>query len=56
MNCPVCSDGKVIIKENRRKKPFGRCLRCGLLLFVNLPLGIEKLRRLSKTGKDRDFF
>jgi len=46
MNCPLCND-KVLVQESRRKKPFIRCDRCGLLLFVNKPFGIKKLRKAT---------
>ena len=38
--CPLCSEIKAV-KINRRSKPFLRCDRCGVLMFVNRKAGIE---------------
>ena len=38
--CPLCSEIKAV-RINRRSKPFLRCDRCGVLMFVNRKAGIE---------------
>ncbi len=38
--CPLCSEVRTI-RINRRSKPFLRCDRCGVLMFVNREAGIE---------------
>lgn len=54
MKCPICLD-KVEVRESRKKKPFIRCDRCGLLMFVNKPFAIKKLREAaSKKDSNKD--
>lgn len=40
--CPLCSEVRTI-RINRRSKPFLRCDRCGVLMFVNREAGINLL-------------
>jgi hypothetical protein len=38
--CPLC-DCMQPVRQNRRQKPYFRCDKCGVLMFVNNPLGIR---------------
>ena len=55
--CPLCSEMK-IVRVNRRSKPFLRCDRCGVLMFVNRKAGINLISRgetidTRVVGKDK---
>ena len=55
--CPLCSEIKVV-RINRRSKPFLRCDRCGVLMFVNREAGINLISRAKAidtgvVGKDK---
>ena len=42
--CPLCSEVRTV-RINRRSKPFLRCDRCGVLMFVNREAGINSISR-----------
>ena len=42
--CPLCSEVKPI-RINKRSKPFLRCDRCGVLMFVNREAGINSISK-----------
>ena len=41
--CPLCQNPQPI-RVNRKEKPYFRCDDCGVLMFVNAPKGIDRLR------------
>lgn len=44
--CPLCHSINSV-KINRKSRPYFRCDKCGVLMFVNKTTGIRKLEKGS---------
>ena len=49
--CPLCAEIKTV-RINRRSKPYLRCDRCGVLMFVNRQRGISVITRGDRSDNE----
>jgi uncharacterized Zn finger protein len=45
--CPLCKR-KHNILINKKRKPYFRCDQCGLLMFINQSVGVDRLNSMCK--------